>query len=111
MGTQVPPSTQKIPASKKIAPWPDLYYPEDYKVALAGKYTPSKFADPCQHANKASMQCLERAFYNKKECTEFFHAYKECKKRWFEQVRADRAEDSQKRAEEEKLAKEQKKKE
>ena len=38
MGTQVPPSKQKIPASQKIAPWPDLYYPEDYKDVLAVRF-------------------------------------------------------------------------
>jgi len=57
-----------------------------------------QYADPCAEASKASLDCLERAHYNRNEvrcaggetgscmadmqCMDYFRAYRECKKNW-----------------------------
>jgi cytochrome c oxidase assembly protein subunit 23 len=56
-----------------------------------------QYADPCEAASKASLECLERTHYNREEvclgrtphkdkadeqCMEFFRAYRECKGKW-----------------------------
>ncbi|KAI0343237.1 hypothetical protein BDW22DRAFT_1329085 [Trametopsis cervina] len=50
----------------------------------------SKFVDPCEEAAKASYACLNRFDYDRDKCTDFFQAYRDCKKSWIEQRKADR---------------------
>ncbi|KAJ3553613.1 hypothetical protein NM688_g3513 [Phlebia brevispora] len=50
----------------------------------------TKFVDPCEDAAKASMECLNRHDYNRDKCTDFFQAYRDCKKTWMDQRKADR---------------------
>ncbi|WVO24966.1 cytochrome c oxidase-assembly factor COX23, mitochondrial [Cryptococcus decagattii] len=91
MATQVPPSTNPIPfANRPAPPTKDLEIPEDYKKTFRGRGTVSKFVDPCEAARKASLDCLERAHYNRSECMDFFTAYKECKGNWLAQRKEDR---------------------
>ncbi|KDN43918.1 hypothetical protein K437DRAFT_225307 [Tilletiaria anomala UBC 951] len=63
--------------------------PRDFVAVMSGK-APSKFTDPCAHAAKASMKCLEDNSYDRSKCTEMFENYKECKKAWVLQRRRDR---------------------
>ncbi|PWN18820.1 hypothetical protein BCV69DRAFT_314381 [Microstroma glucosiphilum] len=64
--------------------------PKDWISVMPGK-APSKFSDPCAHAAKASMKCMENNSYDRGKCTEAFEEYRECKKRWVLQRRHDRA--------------------
>ncbi|CAK9781665.1 cytochrome c oxidase-assembly factor COX23, mitochondrial [Cutaneotrichosporon oleaginosum] len=95
MASQVPPSTKPTPdAFKPLPPAADLYEPEDYRLTFQEHKShtgASKFKDPCAKASKASLQCLEQTRYNRGECYEYFKAYRECKKRWVEQRKADNA--------------------
>ncbi|KAH8989481.1 hypothetical protein EDB84DRAFT_1266338 [Lactarius hengduanensis] len=45
---------------------------------------------PCDEASKASMNCLNRNDYDRDKCLDFFQAYRDCKKAWMEQRKADR---------------------
>lgn len=36
------------------------------------------------------MKCLDKNGYDRDKCTDFFRAYKECKKQWLEDRREDR---------------------
>ncbi|PCH44230.1 hypothetical protein WOLCODRAFT_123241 [Wolfiporia cocos MD-104 SS10] len=77
---------------KRTAPLPDPQdnaKPENYLNKFKGKAV-SKFEDPCAAAAKASMECLNRNDYDRAKCTDFFQAYRDCKKEWMEQRKADR---------------------
>ncbi|MBW0462383.1 hypothetical protein O181_002098 [Austropuccinia psidii MF-1] len=58
-------------------------YPAMPSSQDSGK-TPSRLADPCQAARKASYKCLDRNNYDKSLCQDYFDVYKECQKRWLE---------------------------
>jgi len=45
--------------------------PKDH-ISVFGNKKPSKYADPCAHAAKASMKCLEDNNYNRDKCLEIF---------------------------------------
>ncbi|KAF8587849.1 hypothetical protein K439DRAFT_1407045 [Ramaria rubella] len=64
--------------------------PQNYREKFQGREVVTKWADPCDHASKASMDCLNRNDYDRDKCTEFFRAYRECKASWLEQRREDR---------------------
>jgi cytochrome c oxidase assembly protein subunit 23 len=42
----------------------------------------SKFFDPCQEAATKSLKCLRRNMGDRDMCTDYFQAYRDCKKRW-----------------------------
>ncbi|KAL7421228.1 Mitochondrial copper homeostasis protein [Cryptotrichosporon argae] len=91
MATQIPPSNTSTPwEHRPTPPTPDMSVPEDYRRKFNKKEVASKFADPCEKASKASLDCLERTHYNKAECYEFFKAYRECKAAWLERRKEDR---------------------
>ncbi|WVO18099.1 cytochrome c oxidase-assembly factor COX23, mitochondrial [Cryptococcus depauperatus] len=97
MATRVPPSTTPLPfADRPAPPTKDLEVPEDYKETFKAhqeKKTVSKkgqFVDPCEAARKASLDCLERAHYNRGECLQFFAAYRQCKGNWLAMRKEDR---------------------
>lgn len=71
--------------------YPDNPTSEYNKMRFASK-EPSKFYDPCSLSSQMSMSCLEQNNYNKDMCYEYFKAYRECKKEWLRQRRADRNE-------------------
>ncbi|KAH9839861.1 uncharacterized protein C8Q71DRAFT_744544 [Rhodofomes roseus] len=50
----------------------------------------TKFVDPCKRAAKASMDCLNRNEFDRDQCHDFFRAYRDCKKDWLDQRKADR---------------------
>ncbi|SOV01617.1 related to COX23 - protein with function in mitochondrial copper homeostasis [Ustilago sp. UG-2017a] len=63
--------------------------PEDFILVMSHK-TPSKFTDPCAHAAKLSMKCLDDHAYDRSKCGDIFNQYRECKKAWINQRRQDR---------------------
>ncbi|KAK0533572.1 Mitochondrial copper homeostasis protein [Tilletia horrida] len=69
----------------------DTTQPRDHLEVMGGKVA-SKFADPCAHAAKASMACLEKNSYDRSKCADAFQNYRDCKKAWVLQRRKDRAE-------------------
>jgi cytochrome c oxidase assembly protein subunit 23 len=48
-------------------PTEELTNPQDYKKTFQSRVAVSKFVDPCEAASKASMDCMERAHYNRDE--------------------------------------------
>ncbi|KAH8111021.1 hypothetical protein DFH11DRAFT_709359 [Phellopilus nigrolimitatus] len=63
-----------------------LNYKEHFK---ARKNVVTKFVDPCEHASRASLRCLNENNYERVKCKAFFEAYNDCKKSWLEQRRED----------------------
>lgn len=53
---------------------------------------PSKFYDPCEESRQASINCVLRNQEDRMACTEFFDAYKECKRDFFQKKKKDRNE-------------------
>ncbi|CAG89628.1 DEHA2F20526p [Debaryomyces hansenii CBS767] len=51
---------------------------------------PSKYYDPCEESRQASINCMLRNQEDKTVCQDFFDAYKECKKDFFNKKVADR---------------------
>lgn len=51
---------------------------------------PSKYYDPCAESSKMAIRCMENHEEDYKDvCSEYFQAYRECKKEWMEQRRRD----------------------
>ncbi|KAI0091709.1 hypothetical protein BDY19DRAFT_991388 [Irpex rosettiformis] len=67
----------------------DNLEPKPYQDKFRGRQS-SKFVDPCEEAAKASYKCLDRFDYDRDKCTDFFQAYRDCKKVWMEQRKADK---------------------
>ncbi|KAI0073273.1 hypothetical protein K474DRAFT_1666829 [Panus rudis PR-1116 ss-1] len=67
----------------------DLVTPKDWSQVFKDRPM-TKFVDPCEHASKASMDCLNRYDYDRDKCLDYFQAYRDCKKAWMEQRKADR---------------------
>ncbi|KAI0741883.1 hypothetical protein C8Q80DRAFT_163182 [Daedaleopsis nitida] len=63
--------------------------PEPYQNHFKNKAV-SKFVDPCAEASKASMDCMNHNDYDRDKCLDYFQAYRDCKKAWMEQRKADR---------------------
>ncbi|KKA28352.1 hypothetical protein TD95_000245 [Thielaviopsis punctulata] len=45
----------------------------------------SKYFDPCQEAADRSIRCLHRNPTEKSLCSDYFQAYRDCKKAWLAQ--------------------------
>ncbi|EKM49958.1 uncharacterized protein PHACADRAFT_105357, partial [Phanerochaete carnosa HHB-10118-sp] len=45
---------------------------------------------PCEKAAKASFTCMDKNDYDRDKCSAYFAAYRQCKRTWMEQLRADR---------------------
>ena len=54
---------------------------EETKRQFDSKET-SKFYDPCQDAANRSLKCLRRNMGDRDMCTDYFQAYRDCKKKW-----------------------------
>ncbi|GAC74396.1 uncharacterized conserved protein [Moesziomyces antarcticus T-34] len=67
----------------------DPSQPRDFVQVMSHK-TPSKYTDPCAHAAKLSMKCLDDNAYDRSKCADAFNQYRECKKAWINQRRTDR---------------------
>ncbi|KAL1941130.1 hypothetical protein VTO73DRAFT_7342 [Trametes versicolor] len=63
--------------------------PESYTKRFKDKPV-SKFVDPCAEASKASMDCMNHNDYDRDQCLDYFQAYRDCKKAWQTQLKADR---------------------
>jgi len=50
----------------------------------------SKFYDPCEESRQASINCVLRNQDDRLVCQDFFDAYKECKKDFFDKKRRDK---------------------
>ncbi|KZT10076.1 uncharacterized protein LAESUDRAFT_645560 [Laetiporus sulphureus 93-53] len=80
--------TTKTPAAPLPNPR-DNAKPDNYITKFKGKQD-TKFVDPCERASKASMDCMNRHDFDRDKCLDFFRAYRDCKKDWLDQRRADR---------------------
>ncbi|KAH9945704.1 hypothetical protein B0H21DRAFT_743639 [Amylocystis lapponica] len=78
------------PSATRLPDPQDNVTPKNYVAQFQGRHVTSKFIDPCEDAAKASMDCLNRHDYNRDECLDFFRAYRDCKKSWIDQRKADR---------------------
>ncbi|CCE80247.1 Piso0_003350 [Millerozyma farinosa CBS 7064] len=70
------------------------FYPDDPKNHHH-KYNwtlkePSKFYDPCEESRQASLNCILRNQEDRSVCTEYFEAYRECKRDFFRKRKEDR---------------------
>lgn len=70
------------------------FYPDE-PLSVKHKYSwsskePSKFYDPCQECRQASLDCVLRNQEDRTVCQDFFDAYKECKKDFFDKRRAEK---------------------
>ncbi|KAI5803412.1 hypothetical protein DFH27DRAFT_48226 [Peziza echinospora] len=50
----------------------------------------SEFFDPCQDAASKSIKCLHRNNGDREMCSDYFQAYRDCKKKWIEERKEDR---------------------
>ncbi|OIW22607.1 hypothetical protein CONLIGDRAFT_216918 [Coniochaeta ligniaria NRRL 30616] len=50
----------------------------------------SQWLDPCQAAAERSIRCLHRNGGDRALCTDYFQAYRDCKKEWLEKRRLER---------------------
>ncbi|XTI91757.1 MTCP1 domain-containing protein [Cenococcum geophilum] len=63
-------------AEEPETPWND---------AAAAKFEGKQFSqyfDPCQEAAARSLRCLHRNGGDREMCSDFFQAYRDCKKQW-----------------------------
>ncbi|KAH8602737.1 hypothetical protein B0O99DRAFT_679726 [Bisporella sp. PMI_857] len=52
---------------------------------------PGEFLDPCQDVASRSIKCLHRNGGNKEMCTDYFQAYRDCKKQWLNERKEAKA--------------------
>ena len=52
----------------------------------------SKFYDPCEESRQASLECILRNVEDRTVCQDFFDAYKECRKDFFNKKKKDKRE-------------------
>ncbi|KAL2019350.1 hypothetical protein VTK56DRAFT_9730 [Thermocarpiscus australiensis] len=50
----------------------------------------SAFLDPCQDAAARSIRCLHRNGGDRTMCTDYFQAYRDCKKAWIEKRKMEK---------------------
>lgn len=51
---------------------------------------PSRYYDPCAESSKMAVRCMENHDEDYKQvCSEYFRAYRECKKEWMAQRKRD----------------------
>ncbi|KAB8302834.1 hypothetical protein EYC80_006174 [Monilinia laxa] len=51
---------------------------------------PGEYFDPCQEAATRSLKCLARNGGDRDMCTDYFQAYRDCKKQWIEQRKEEK---------------------
>ncbi|CBQ69201.1 related to COX23-protein with function in mitochondrial copper homeostasis [Sporisorium reilianum SRZ2] len=83
------PRTSTTTTSTTSSTASDPSQPQDFISVMSHK-TPSKYTDPCAHAAKLSMKCLDDHAYDRSKCGDVFNQYRECKKAWINQRRQDR---------------------
>ncbi|KAK3291938.1 uncharacterized protein B0H64DRAFT_408492 [Chaetomium fimeti] len=70
--------------SKDSDPWN-----RETKSKFEGKDR-SEFLDPCQEAAARSIRCLNRNGGDRSLCSDYFQAYRDCKKAWIEKRKNDK---------------------
>ncbi|EGS24087.1 cytochrome c oxidase-like protein [Thermochaetoides thermophila DSM 1495] len=50
----------------------------------------SAYLDPCQEAAARSIRCLHRNNGDRTMCSDYFQAYRDCKKAWLEQRKKEK---------------------
>ncbi|KAL2144369.1 hypothetical protein VTI28DRAFT_9193 [Corynascus sepedonium] len=70
--------------SRDADPWN-----QDTKHKFEGKDR-SEFLDPCQEAATRSIRCLNRNGGDRTLCSDYFQAYRDCKKAWIEKRKLDK---------------------
>ncbi|KAK4192376.1 hypothetical protein QBC35DRAFT_485046 [Podospora australis] len=50
----------------------------------------SEFLDPCQEAAAKSIRCLHRNGGDRTMCSDYFQAYRDCKKAWIDKRKVDK---------------------
>ncbi|KAK4462602.1 hypothetical protein QBC42DRAFT_267574 [Cladorrhinum samala] len=50
----------------------------------------SEFLDPCQEAAARSIRCLHRNAGDRTMCSDYFQAYRDCKKAWIERRKQEK---------------------
>ncbi|KAK8082596.1 hypothetical protein PG996_001377 [Apiospora saccharicola] len=50
----------------------------------------SEYFDPCQEAAERSIRCLNRNQGDRKMCSDYFEAYRNCKKEWTERRKKEK---------------------
>ncbi|KAK3303087.1 uncharacterized protein B0T15DRAFT_539056 [Chaetomium strumarium] len=71
-------------ANSKADPWD-----RETKVKFESKDR-SEFLDPCQQAAARSIRCLHRNDGDRTMCTDYFQAYRDCKKAWIEKRKTEK---------------------
>lgn len=74
---------------EKLKFYPDNPENHRHKYRYAMK-EPSKYYDPCEESRQASLNCILRNQEDKTVCQDFFDAYKECRKDFYDKRRADK---------------------
>ncbi|KAK3400492.1 hypothetical protein B0T20DRAFT_476606 [Sordaria brevicollis] len=59
---------------------------EETKSKFEGK-SRSEYLDPCQEAAQRSIRCLHRNQGDRTMCSDYFEAYRDCKRLWIEKRR------------------------
>ncbi|KAK3348255.1 hypothetical protein B0H65DRAFT_548043 [Neurospora tetraspora] len=59
---------------------------EETKKKFEGK-SRSEYLDPCQEAAQRSIRCLHRNQGDRTMCSDYFEAYRDCKRQWIERRR------------------------
>lgn len=80
--------TKDASSAKDYKYYPDNPVSEYHKRNFAAK-GPSRYYDPCQESANMSVKCLEMNNFDRDMCTEYFKAYRECKKEWMSQRSRD----------------------
>ncbi|TDZ13861.1 Cytochrome c oxidase-assembly factor cox-23 [Colletotrichum sidae] len=81
MSSQEPP---QAPAPEKVD---EAFKESNRKFDAKSK---SEYFDPCQEFAQRSIRCLHRNGGDRSMCGDFFQAYKDCKKEWFERRKEER---------------------
>ncbi|KAF8552411.1 hypothetical protein OG21DRAFT_125841 [Imleria badia] len=64
--------------------------PKDYYAKFSARKTYTEYTDPCEEASKASLACMDQNGHNRDKCMAYFQAYRDCKRAWIDERRADR---------------------
>ncbi|PUU80495.1 hypothetical protein B9Z19DRAFT_1079320 [Tuber borchii] len=96
MRTEPSEPEQTMPAAPLTAPAPsnnhrDIEDPLHPETKAKFKAKPSsQYFDPCQEAANRSIRCLNRNAGDREMCLDYFQAYRDCKKRWIEDMKEEK---------------------
>ncbi|AEO60097.1 hypothetical protein MYCTH_2308951 [Thermothelomyces thermophilus ATCC 42464] len=70
--------------NRAVDPWN-----QETKEKFEGKDR-SEYLDPCQEAAARSIRCLNRNGGDRTLCSDYFQAYRDCKKAWIEKRKMEK---------------------